>query len=131
MVLGPLFFLCHINGLPLSVESKIRIFADDCLIYRLINSIADKVPLQKDLDPLQDWTENWDMRFNAQKCYILSTDIARKQTPYFYQLNGEILQSIPNTPWLGVTFTTDLKFNIHLNKNVAKSYQCLVSSVAP
>ena len=65
------------------------------------------------------------MRFNAQKCYILSTATARKQTPYFYQLNGEILQSVPNTPYLGVTLSTDLKFNIHFNKNIAKSYQCL------
>ena len=44
---------------------------------------------------------------------------------YQYNTNGEILQSVPNTPYLGVTLSTDLKFNIHLNKNVAKSYQCL------
>ena len=122
-VLGPLLFLCHINDLPLSVDSKIRLFADDCLIYREISSIEDKVQLQKDLDSLQDWAENWGMCFNTQKCYILSTATARKQTPYFYQLNWEILQSVPNTPYLGVTLSTDLKFNIHLNKNVAKSYQ--------
>ena len=82
-VLGPLLFLCHINDLPLSVDSKIRLFADDCLIYREINSIEDKVQLQKDLDSLQDWPENWGMCFNAQKWYILSTATARKQTPYF------------------------------------------------
>ena len=51
-VLGPLLFLCHINDLPLSVDSKIRLFADDCLIYREINSIEDEVQLQKDLDSL-------------------------------------------------------------------------------
>ncbi len=68
-----------------------------------------------------------ELPFNAQKCYILSTATARKQNPYFDQLNGEILQSlpVPNTPYLGVTLSADLKFNIHLNKNVAKSYQCL------
>ena len=56
-----------------------------------------------------------------------ATATARKQTPYFYQLIGEIglLQSIPNTPYLGVTLSIDLKFNIHLNKYVAKSYQFL------
>ena len=48
-----------------------------------------------------------------------ATATARKQTPYFYQLNGEILQVIPNTPYLGVTLSTDLKFNIHLNKKIA------------
>ena len=83
------------------------------------------IPQGKVLDSLQDWAENWCMRCNAHKCYIVSTATARKQTPYFYQLNGEILQSIPNTPYLGVTLSTDLKFNIHLTKNVAKSYQCL------
>ena len=54
-----------------------------------------------------------------------ATATARKHSPYFHQLNWEILQSIPNTPYLGVTLSTDLKFNIHLNKNVAKSYECL------
>ena len=57
-VLGPLLFLCHINDLPLNVDSKIRLFANDCLIYRKINSIEDKVQLQKYLDSLQDWAEN-------------------------------------------------------------------------
>ena len=53
------------------------------------------------------------------------TDTARNRLPILYQLIGEILQSIPNTPHLSVTLSTDLKFNIHLNKNVAKSYQRL------
>ena len=55
-----------------------------------------------------------------------ATAAARKQTPYLHQINGEILQSIPNTPCLGVTLSTYLKFNIDLDlKNVAKSYRCL------
>ncbi len=30
-----------------------------------------------------------------------------------------------STPYLGVTLSKYLKFNIHLNKNIAKSYECL------
>ena len=33
-VLGPLLFLLHINDLPSVVNSTIRLFANDCLIYR-------------------------------------------------------------------------------------------------
>ena len=37
-VLGPILFLLHINNLPSIVSSKVRLFADDCLIYRQIKS---------------------------------------------------------------------------------------------
>ena len=33
-VLGPILFLCHINDLPNSVKSSVRLFPDDCLLYR-------------------------------------------------------------------------------------------------
>ena len=58
-VLGPLLFLCHINDLPDRVKSHIRLFADDCLLYRAINSMTDHLQLQKDLDNLQEWANEW------------------------------------------------------------------------
>ena len=41
-VIGPILFLIHINDLPDRVRySTIRLFADDCIIYRPIKSIED------------------------------------------------------------------------------------------
>ena len=40
-VLGPLLFIIYINDLPSLVNSQIRLFANDALIYRKINSIND------------------------------------------------------------------------------------------
>lgn len=48
-VLGPLLFLIYINDLPNCVSSHIRLFADDCVLYRNISSNADRELLQFDL----------------------------------------------------------------------------------
>ena len=58
-VLGPLLFLCHINDLPDRVTSHIRLFADDCLLYRAINTPADHQRLQHDLDNLKNGPRSW------------------------------------------------------------------------
>ena len=71
-VLGPLLFLCHINDLPDSVTSQVRLFADDCLLYRQINSANDHTILQQDIENLESWAKRWGMRFNASKCNVHS-----------------------------------------------------------
>ena len=110
-VLGPLLFLCHINDLPTTVKSRVRLFADDCLLYREIRTRDDHTTLQKDLDSLETWAQNWGMKFNAKKCYILSI---RQKTSHFYQLDGQILQQVQSNPYLGVTFNDNLKWNEHI-----------------
>ena len=71
-VLGPLLFLVHINDLPDCVKSSVRLFADDCLLFRPIRCLADRLALRKDLQQLEKWATINGMSFNANKCYILS-----------------------------------------------------------
>ena len=84
-VLGPLLLLLHINDLPSIVSSKVRLFADDCLIYRNIEIKQDQITLQKDLN----LPENWGMRFNAAKCNIMR--VIRTHYPQLlnYSLTGQ------------------------------------------
>ena len=49
-VLGPLIFLLYINDINSGVSSKLRLFADDCILYRTIISQDDNLCLQSDLD---------------------------------------------------------------------------------
>ena len=53
-VLGPLMFLLYINDITRSITSPLRLFADDCLLYRVIDSQNDASILQQDLDKLSE-----------------------------------------------------------------------------
>ena len=54
-VLGPLLFLCYINDIISSISSAIKLYANDVLIYRIIDIEDDCKTLQRDLDLLQTW----------------------------------------------------------------------------
>jgi hypothetical protein len=117
-VLGPILFLCHINDLPDALNSQVRLFADDCLLYRPINSQKDHDILQQDLKNLETWAENWGMRFNAKKCYILSI---KQKSIKLYSLNGHILEQVKNNPYLGIQISEDMKWSTHINNTAKKS----------
>jgi len=62
-VLGPLLFLVYVNGIWRNTNTNIRLFADDCKIYRKITSKNDTEKLQTELDILggmggRQWDEN-------------------------------------------------------------------------
>ena len=90
-VIAQLLFSRYTNDLPDGVKSTVRLFADDCLLYREIRNFHDHIILQSDVKRL----EEWGMRFNAQTCYTLSI---RSKSPYFYSLDGVILKHVLQTP---------------------------------
>ena len=117
-VLGPILFLCHINDLPEAVQSQVRLFADDCLLYRPIKSQSDHVTLQNSLIELEKWADKWGMRCNAKKCYIMSIN---NRSTHFYSLNNHILKQVEEKPYLGLTFTENLKWSSHITKITKKA----------
>ena len=117
-VLGPILFLCHINDLPETVQSQVRLFADDCLLYRPIKSQSDHITLQNDLIELEKWADKWGMRFNAKKCYIMSIN---NRSTHFYSLNNHMLKQVEENPYLGLTLTENLKWSSHITKITKKA----------
>jgi hypothetical protein len=54
-VLGPLLFLAYVSDIWRNSDSTIRLFADDCIIYREVKNNDDKEKLQTDLNRPGIW----------------------------------------------------------------------------
>ena len=54
-VLGPLLFLTYINDMPECSGSNVRLFADDSLLYIVIQLPEDSKQLKLDLLALERW----------------------------------------------------------------------------
>ena len=82
---GPLLFLAIINNLPESVKaSNPRLFADDCLLNKLINCDADAESVQQDLLALEEWERKWQMKFHLEnvRSFTSAPTNDTRDTPY-------------------------------------------------
>ena len=88
-VLGPPMFLLFTNDIHENLDSTLRLFADDALLYRSINTMNDSLILQNDTDKLVSWSKTWQMQFDVTKCHTMR--ISRKKEPALmdYYIDGQ------------------------------------------
>ncbi len=86
-VLDPLLFPFYVNDLPGDLESSVRLFADDTLLYATIANEKDTIDLQGDLRQLEIWQQKWQMEFIPSKCKMMCITSKRNPLPkrqYYY-----------------------------------------------
>ena len=95
-----MLFLLYINDIQDNISSRIRLFADDSIVYWEIHSDLDHTIFQQDLLTLAE-RSNWLMDFNVKKRAILC--ITRKRSPSLFQYSilGQSL-SVDHHGYLGV-----------------------------
>ena len=120
-------FLLYINDMPSQVQrdTRCRLFADDSLLYRVIDSTLDQVQLQQDLKNLEKWALDWGMVFNPSKCYVMHINGGRTHRPYLYQLCGVLLKSVTQERYLRVILTQSLSWSNHISQVSVKANQKL------
>ena len=124
-VLGPTLFLLFINDLPEHVSCSVRLFADDCLLYRITNNLTESNELQKDLTNLEKWEMDWQMKFNPEKCYVINISKKPKPNLFKYKLHDHTLETVKDSKYLGVTMCNDLDWGVHINNISAKANKTL------
>ena len=116
-VMGPTLFLVYINDLLDGLQSKGKLFADDVKIYATIRGIEDSHQLQSDLNRLEEWSKKWLLKFNGEKCKVMS--FGARNPKHDYTLDGAKLTHSDQEKDLGVLVTTDLKPSAQVSRAAA------------
>jgi hypothetical protein len=114
-VLGPILFLIYINDLDVGVISKLGKFADDTKLGRGVPNEIEIQSLRDDLNKIFQWSLDWQMLFNADKCTVMH--MGRNNQKIEYKLGDDTLRKSEQEKDLGVV--------IHHSGKVAE--QCILA----
>jgi len=113
-ILGPLLFTIFINDFEDNVTNKILKFADDSKLWGVVETVQDRIGIQKDLDTLGEWSVTNQMPFNVSKCKVMH--IGKKNVKADYSLMGQVITTTTEEKDLGVVFSDTFKLGYNCNK---------------
>lgn len=124
--LGPLLFIVSINDVVSIVKScRVLIYADDIKLFKIIKNESDSVSLQNDINVFSEWCSYNNLFLNVSKCQAMSFFRKKNPTCYNYSINQLILSKVETTCDLGVHFSQNLDFSLHIEKIVSKANSML------
>lgn len=122
-VLGPVLFLIYINDIDSNLVSKLLKFADDSKMCKNVQKTNDFELLQQDLDRLHEWSKDWQMQFNTDKCSVIH--VGSGNSKHNYKLGDVVLRSSDSERDLGVIVDSSMKFSEQCNKAVKSANSTL------
>ena len=118
-------FLIYINDIVPNLNSKIKLFADDAVLYSEVSNVHDVNLFQQDLDTLSCWAATWQMNFNLVKCNIMSITRYPLKFPAGYKLCNSPLESTSCHKYLGVFIQDNLEWDSHVKSVKHKAMNIL------
>ena len=122
-VLGPLLAIMYLNGLSNVTENEMLFFADDSSLHTSHNAnnfTEVENYLQRDLDGIKHYGNDWIITFNATKTSQQTFSHKPLTKMPALTLDGIAVPIKDNHKHLGVTMSTDLRFKTHVNKVLLK-----------
>ena len=126
-VLGPLLFLIYINDITSVIQSEVRLFADDTVLYIDVEDpTACANLLNTDLANMTDWANQWLVQFSPPKTVTLNISKKRKKLhkpPLI--MDNTVIKEVKSHKHLGVTLSHDLGWKEHIESICISANQCL------
>jgi hypothetical protein len=124
-VLDPVKFLAYVKDIWKNIDWGIRLFADDCIIYRKITSKNNISMLQKELDTLGEWVVANGMKINTGKSKAVRFTRARVKNPLGYSLGEQNILEANNCKCLGIILPRDLNWVDQVNYTAQRAWKAL------
>ena len=118
-ILGPLFFLIYINDLLFELRCSAKLFADDTFLFSVVENVNETTAnLNKDLENINKWAQQWNMSFNPDPTKMVQDVLfSRKKSKVIHPsliLNGKDVSRSGSHKHLGLVFDSKLNFDMHL-----------------
>ena len=104
-VIGPLLFSVFINGLPTKLQSDVRLFRDDCIMYRQIRKEEDE-------------EEEWLMHLHQNKCEMLKVTNQSKTLKSMYK-------KVSIKKYLEITLQSSWNWKTNMDVTCTKAYSTI------
>ena len=125
--LVPYYFLSTlINYLEKNIKSNVKIFADDTMLFSVVNNHAISAnEWNHDLKVISQWDYQWKMKFNPdfnkQATELLFS--CKKNSPNHPSLffNESVVPKVKEQKHLGLTLDSKLSFERHVNQKIIKA----------
>ena len=131
-VLGPLLFLIYINDLQNNISSNVKYFADDTMMYQIVESpIISSRELNDDLEKIRQWAHKWKLEFNPdptkQATEMIFSCKRNKPVhpPLFFSQN--LVTREASQKHLGIVLQPSLSFKKHLYGKLVKAMKIVYS----
>ena len=114
-------FLIYVNDLERNINSNIKFFADDTMLFSVVKDpVISANDLNHDLDVIYQWTYRWKMEFNpdpTKHSQILFTSPNHPQLIF----NGTDVVNVSEHKHLGLIRGPGLSFEKHISDKISKA----------
>ena len=105
--------------------TSLILYADDILLYRPVSTSDDVALLQSDVSKVVDWIYSAGSSLNAGKTNVIIFSRKFSRPVIHIVIHNTVLPIVDSVCFLGVTLTSDLKWNTHVANTCLKSRQQL------
>ena len=121
-VLGPVLFSWFVNDIPALLDNSVTMYADDTKLHAALTQPDTPQRLQQDLQKLEEWAKNMQMKFHPAKCKVMHLGNNNPDYPYTMTKEDGTIHTLEEAiieKDLGVHVNYSLTFTYHCKQKIA------------